>query len=157
VISDRVKASLEKLIRAALPTVDYYALYRAKVVSQSSDKKKVDVKPDNPKIPDLTAELVTFGPKSTITIASGSYVLVGWDGGDPSKPIAMGFYAASGTKEIARKGDTADAGTLVFFGGTAGATLTYVPPGVTAPPAPPATNIPISAEIDSGSDTLKID
>lgn len=58
----------------------------------------------------------------------------------------------TGTQPVARKTDPTDNGTLVFFPGTGGATLSYIPPGtVPTPPTPPTINIPLSGKIQDGS------
>lgn len=61
-----------------------------------------------------------------------------------------------GDKGVARLEDTTDNGTLVFFPGTGGATLAFIPPGGVVPPAtPPTINIPLSGEINSASTKTK--
>jgi hypothetical protein len=86
--ADRLKESIFALVRAALPTLDYYALYRGKVVTQSGDK--VDVIPDDSRIPDMSAIPIKLGlPGVSIQITPGAYVLIGWEGGDSQRPYVM--------------------------------------------------------------------
>jgi hypothetical protein len=60
-------------------------------------------------------------------------------------------------KGAARVDDTTKNGTLVFFPGTGGATLTYLAPSADVPDAPVgATNITLTGKIDSGSTIVKV-
>ena len=160
-ITDRAKAPMETIVKSALATYDYRALYRAKIVSQSSDKKKVDVKPLDPDFPGVTAELALMAPKVTIDIPAGTQCLLTWDGGDPRKPIALLFFAAAGTKEVARKGDAVDAGTLAGTVLVAAVTVpvqfTYIPAGGGSPVGPGASAALSSGKITEGSSQIKID
>jgi hypothetical protein len=87
-LSDRLKSPIEKMIRAMLPLIDYQAWYRARVVSQSGDKKKVDLKPDDPRIPGVKAELMLGIPAATVAVNPGAFVLLGWKDGNPQFPVA---------------------------------------------------------------------
>lgn len=90
--ADGIKGALYAVVRAALSRVDYFALYRAKVVRQSGDKRKVDVVPEDNRLPGMAEVPLKLGlPGAKVTIAPGAWVLLGWDGGDPSKPHALVF------------------------------------------------------------------
>lgn len=87
VIKDRIKEGLLALVRAAVPTVDYFALYRARVVTQSGDGKLLDVQPEDKRLPGMQKVPLKLGvPGLVAKISPGAHVLVGWDGGDPSRP-----------------------------------------------------------------------
>lgn len=91
--TDAMKAALIALVRAALPTIDYYALYRAKVVKQSPDRGSVDLVPEDSRLPKGMNDIpIKLGiPGATAKFAPGAQMLVGWEGGDPARPYAMAF------------------------------------------------------------------
>jgi hypothetical protein len=67
----------------------YARMYRAKVVAQSDDAETVDVRPDDPTLPDMANIPLRHGvPGARVSVAMGSYVLVGWDDGRPDHPFA---------------------------------------------------------------------
>lgn len=89
-VADRVKGPLLALVKHALSRVDYYALYRARMVAQSADMTKLDVIPDDSRIPPMTGILLRHGvPGLKVQVAPGAFVLVGWSGGDPSRPYCQ--------------------------------------------------------------------
>ena len=84
---DRLRKAWQRAVKSALSGVDYFALYRARVVKQSG--QTVDLKPDDARIPDQTGVRLRHGvPGMEVTIAPGSYLLLGWDNGDPELPFA---------------------------------------------------------------------
>lgn len=84
-----IKASVGSLVAQATAHIDYFALYVAEVVSQSADGSTVDVQPNDRRLPGMSKVPLRFGlPGIVAKFAPGAYVLVGWDGGDPSKPYA---------------------------------------------------------------------
>lgn len=86
-MSDRVKESAAAFVRSVLPQMDYFGLYRGQVVAQSGDLATVDVQPDSPKLPGMSAVPLRLGlPGCAVQVAPGCGVLVGWDGGDPQRP-----------------------------------------------------------------------
>lgn len=103
--------------------VDYCAMYRAKVAAQSSDFRFVDLTPDNPKIPGVGNVPFKLGlPCATAQIQAGAYVLLGWEGGDPSKPYAVPAW--EGGESIVKMvlGMVSGAGgALIILGGETGA------------------------------------
>ena len=156
---DRIKAYLLSFIRAALPRIDYYALYRARVSSQSADKTRVGVVPDDARIPavdDCPIRHGAPGMRVAVDIEAGAHVLLGWENGDPKKPyVALWERGATltllelgGTTPLARLGDE----ITVTLGGlqTALDARYALKPG----PAMPLTAAVIGA-ITSASDVLK--
>lgn len=120
-----------------LPTlslsVDYLRTYSARVNSQNSDGT-LDLIVDgrfavNP-VPLLS------GIPAKITILPGDQVTMGWLGGDPRAPYAMGTQQ-TGSAAAARVGDSCDCGTLIvpttLVGviGPVAFQIQYVPPGPT--------------------------
>ncbi len=87
--ADRFTAALGALVGAADPTVDYRALYRARVVTQRADGS-LDVRPDDSRLPSLCGVGIKYGlPGVTLQVAGGASVLVGWENGDPQRPFAL--------------------------------------------------------------------
>jgi hypothetical protein len=159
-LSDRLKSPIEKMIRAMLPLIDYQAWYRARVVSQSSDKKKVDLKPDDPRIPGVKAELMLGLPGAEVQVTPGAFVLLGWKDGNPQFPVAKLWEGGASVINLTLKatqvvlGDTggepaAKATTLMTWLGTHTHTGVTPGPGATGVPAVPppaaiaATNVQV--------------
>jgi hypothetical protein len=96
--NDRLKAGIEKVVRAVFgPRIDYLALYAAVVKAQGADGS-LDLLPDDPKVPGLQGVPIDYGvPGVTATVAVGARVLLGFVGGDPSKPRATLWESASVT------------------------------------------------------------
>lgn len=88
-LSDRFKASIEAFITRITAKYDYFAFYGCTVVSQNGDGT-LELKPDSALVPGHSAVPIRYGiPGVKATVASGGRALLGWDGGDPSKPIAL--------------------------------------------------------------------
>lgn len=102
---DRSRGVMQGLIRSLLPGLGYYGLYPAKVVDQSDDKLTVDVTPDDPNLPGVSKAQLWLGlPGARVQVDAGAYVLLGWKGGDPSKPFAVALWEPGATvPEIALK------------------------------------------------------
>jgi hypothetical protein len=67
----------------------YARMYRAKVVAQDDDTDEVDVRPDDPLLPDMAKIPLRHGiPGARVSVEMGSYILVGWDDGRPDHPFA---------------------------------------------------------------------
>lgn len=86
---DRVKSAFAALALTADPRQPYQNLYRAKVVKQSSNLKRVDVVPVDPLLPSMANIPLKFGvPGIDAKINPGHFVLVGWEDARPDKPYA---------------------------------------------------------------------
>lgn len=84
---DRVKESFRVLVGALQP-IDYLALYPAKVVSQNADKT-LELIPDDTRFKGIKSVPVRLGlPGCSVDVAGGSRVLLGFEAGDPSRPVA---------------------------------------------------------------------
>ena len=139
---------------AGIPSVDYSALYPAKVLANKSGNR-ADVRADDDRIGALSnISVKQFAPDITLEIAAGARCLLGFAEGDPSKPFAIAFDLAgsftrleigSGGADSARKGDsvqvTIPPGTVLIPGG----------PG-SGNPAP----ITLNGTITSGSTKVKV-
>lgn len=163
---DRLLGPLAAIVRALTARVDYCALYRAKVISQSADLLTVDVQPTavdpltgNPRMPGLTA-VPLRAPAPGATVVASGFVLVGFEDGDPRQPYALPAWDASASVQpAARKTDPTDTGTLslTFNPGTGGATLVaaiYAPGAVVPLPITGETQLKLPGKISGGSSTV---
>jgi hypothetical protein len=83
---------------AALPVYDRMALYPCEVVDRAADGSTVDIRPDNARIPPAQKVRVKVGiPGATAVVQQGARVLLGWEGGDPSKPYVEPSWEAGAT------------------------------------------------------------
>lgn len=86
---DEFKAAIAGMVKGVLPDIEYRVWYEAKVDHQENDV--VDVDPGPGIVPTMAKVPVRCGPGMSITGLTGGMVLVGWAGGDPSKPRAFAF------------------------------------------------------------------
>jgi hypothetical protein len=85
---DRVKESFFSLVRASSPRAAYNGVYRGVVVSQSG--QSVDLRLDDPRLPGMSGLPIQVGlPAATVEMAAGARMVVAFENGDPSKPIAL--------------------------------------------------------------------
>lgn len=88
-VLDRLKDNLLALTRVSTPHIDRFALYRARVVSQSADLAKVDVQPDDMRLPGMSGVPLKLGlPGARVSVSPGAYVLIGWEGGNGQRRYA---------------------------------------------------------------------
>src|SRR6185437_826827 len=115
---DRIKKSLGSVIRRAAARadrIDYGRMYPATIVSQSG--ASVDMQPDQVAgkalLPDMAGvPLLLALPGASVDGAQGDRVLIGWLGGDPSKPFAVAFDPNAIAKQV-----VLDALVQIFLGG----------------------------------------
>jgi hypothetical protein len=88
---DRFKAAISGAVKGALPDLEYRAWWEATIDHQAGNT--VDLAPDAGElVPTMGSVPLAFGiPGVTAEGASGGRALVGWAGGDPSKPRAFAF------------------------------------------------------------------
>lgn len=115
--SDRLTRALTAFVRQVLSPTDYHALYPARVVAQSG--QLLDLQPDDERLPGVTGVPMRLGlPGVEVDVEPGSRVLLGFEGGDPSRPVATLWEAdgvaeirfGKGTKSVARVGDAVGIG-----------------------------------------------
>lgn len=84
-----IKGAIDAMVKSAMAGIDYFALYDAKVVSQSSDLASVDVQPIDPRLPGYGSVPLRHGlPGVKVQVAPGAILRLGWDRGNPSLPFA---------------------------------------------------------------------
>lgn len=94
-MTDRLRAGLHALVQDALPRVDYLALYPAEVSSQASDGT-LELVPDDERIPALSKVPLRHPfPGVTAKVSAGARVLLGFEEGDPDKPVALAWEMGS--------------------------------------------------------------
>lgn len=130
---ERLKASLAKTVDALVGRrLDYLAFYEARVIAQNGDGS-LELRAEDARVGDLSHVAIRLGiPGVTVVTTPGARVLVGFEGGDPQRPIAS-FWSAGGLKELR-------------FGGAAGVARVGDPVQFTLPGAP----IPITGVTPAG-------
>lgn len=88
---DRIKGHLDNIVRSVVSdvAVDYKAFYPSKILKQNGDGS-LDLKPDDPRIPGCSNVPLRGLPGIAVKL-SGGRALLGFEGSDPSKPIAALF------------------------------------------------------------------
>lgn len=111
---DRIRKGLVLLVREALSSVDYFALYEATVVSQNANGT-LELRTETSKLPGLQQVPIRHGiPGVEVDVVAGGRVLVGFRNGDPSRPFAALWDAATvseirlagGSSAVVRSGDS---------------------------------------------------
>lgn len=159
-----IKEAIIAIAQQAIAGIDYYALYDAKVVSQSSDGTKVDVQPLDSRLPGMSSVPLCPGiPGTTMKVASGSFLRVGWSGGNPTLPYAAIWngnetvtrISIAGDTDAARKGDDVNGGTVTGMAPPGGGAVlfTYTPYGG-EPGSPSATLVLNGGQITGGSSKI---
>ena len=94
--ADRLKDAFRAL-QALDPMHPYQRIYRAKVIAQSSDMQRVDVRPFDPSLPDMAGIELRHGlPGLKVQVAFGCSIQIGWDDGRPDHPFAA-LWSADAT------------------------------------------------------------
>jgi hypothetical protein len=89
---DRVRGMLARLVKKSLPSLDFRAAYRARVVVQKG--ATLDLMPEADDLPPLMGVPIRYGlPGISAQVLPGSTVLVFFDDGDPARPRAALFDA----------------------------------------------------------------
>jgi hypothetical protein len=114
--ADAMKRAFFSLIRAANPT-DYLAFYKGRVVAASrvDDLQMVDVEPEDPRLPPMANVPLRLGIPGAfveIDLRQGperppdapkfkpTFVMIGWESGDPQKAYALLFNPGSSTLRL---------------------------------------------------------
>jgi hypothetical protein len=95
------RAAVAKIVRQETAGIDYFTLYDAKIVAQSADGKTVDVQPGDARLPGLCKVPLRNGVAATVCkVATGTFVRLGWDRGNPSLPYACLWQGDETATEI---------------------------------------------------------
>jgi hypothetical protein len=85
----RLLDAFRKVARGAVPDIDYKTTYRARVVKQHPNRRRLDVVPTDPRLPSMTNIPLKVGvPGLEVVLVAGHFVLVGWENGRPDHPYA---------------------------------------------------------------------
>jgi hypothetical protein len=86
-VLDRPKGSLAAL-SGVCPTIDYQRLFRGKVLKQHPNLRRVDVQPDDPRLPPMSNIPLRVGvPGLDVTLTPGHRLAIGWEDGQPDRPM----------------------------------------------------------------------
>lgn len=151
--ANRLLAAVEAIVARATRRLDFCAFYPGRVVAQDGDGGPLDVELDDQRFALPRGISYRTLPGVSLTVPAGTRVLVGFEGGDPSKPFAslweLGdvtkLVLGGGSQRAAREGDGVTASPSFDAWIAAVSTAT----GVT----PPAGEL---ATITSGSDVLRL-
>lgn len=92
---DKVKGGLLLVIRSMMAPTDYHALYPASVIAQNADKT-LELRTESTKLGMLSKVRIKLGiPGATVTLEAGASVLLGFEAGDPSRPVALLWGAST--------------------------------------------------------------
>lgn len=84
----RAIAPFVRLVEAITRRVDYLAWYRAEVVGQNGDFS-LELRPKDARVPPLSKVPIRHGlPGYSVKVKKGALVLLGWEDGDPQRPVA---------------------------------------------------------------------
>lgn len=154
-IFDRLLESFRALVGADTARLDYFGLYRCRVVKQNADGT-LDLQPDDARLPPLSG-IQVYGPAGVAMsgIPAGSHCLVSFSNGDPSQPFAALFELTTatltfngGTKAVGRVDDAVQ--VTIGVADVAAMALTSSAGPVTA------TNpVTVSGKITAGAANLK--
>lgn len=146
-----------RLVASLTRRVDYLALYPCRVVQQRADGT-LDLQAEDSRIGSPASVPYRTMPGLSFEVSAGARVLLGFEDGSPSRPVAqlweLGDGAVvkvnGGTVGVARNGDDVAAGAAMVTWMTA--VNARLAGGPSAPPTPPTT----IGTIAEGSDVLKV-
>ncbi len=139
--------------------MDHLALYPCRVVQQRADGT-LDLEPGSCKVPSCKGVSIRPGLTGvTVEVAAGGRVILGYEGGDPSRPFAALWTAGSvtaikingGNLRVAREGDDVVA-TADFVTWCASVTTKVN----TLPGAPTTTAPAVVATVNEGYGGLRV-
>ncbi|MET0403040.1 MAG: hypothetical protein ABW123_11585 [Cystobacter sp.] len=148
--------AIVRLVKASLPSLDYFALYACTAKAQNGDLT-LELVPDDERIPATSKVPIKHGvPGMKVKVSANARVLLGFEGGNPAKPYAALWESASVT-ELVLNGTVIklnDGGTPVAKEGSQ--TEPHVHTGTAGPY--PVSLVPANPAIavGQGSQTVKV-
>jgi hypothetical protein len=111
---DRLKAVFTAIVRGAVPRLEYYKPYIARVVQQQSDGS-LDIEPEDPKVPPMGSVPLRHGiPGVSVTVQAGSTVVLWFSEGDPARSFCGLWGGSEGNVvSVTLKGATVNIGDSV--------------------------------------------
>jgi hypothetical protein len=86
-VFDRVKGSLQAIARGANAFVDYQVSYRCKVLKQNAGGNRVDIQPEDPRLPSMANVPLWVGvPGAEVHLLPGHLVELAFQNGWPDRP-----------------------------------------------------------------------
>jgi hypothetical protein len=150
-------AAFGRLVDALTRRVDHLALYPCRVVAQRADGT-LDLQAEDPRVGSPASIPYRTLRGLSVEVAAGARVLLGFEGGNPARPVALLWELGDATVvrvnggdvKVARDGDDVSASAAMATWMTAvNARLAGSP---TPPPSPPST----LGTIAEGSSVLKV-
>ncbi|GGL15949.1 hypothetical protein [Deinococcus radiotolerans] len=90
---DQGVTGLEQAVQRAVRWVDYLALYEAEVIRDHGNHE-LDLRPMHPLLPEMTrVRLVQPLPGARVKLKAGGVVVLSFQAGDPSRPVALHYGA----------------------------------------------------------------
>lgn len=151
--SNRLMAAFEGVIARATRRIDHLALYPGRVVAQDGDGP-LDIELDDARFALPRGIPYRTLPGIALTVPAGTRVLVGFEGGDPTKPYAS-LWELGDVTQLALAGGTARAareGHAVRVTLPTGALIPLGSPGGPLPAAP----LTLDGTITEGTDALRL-
>lgn len=145
--------ALGRLVDHLTRRVDYLALYPCVVVAQRADGT-LDLTPEDTRLPPPQGVPMRTLRGLSVEVTAGARVLMGFEAGDPSRPVALLWELGSATVVRVNSGThrAAREGHSVSVTIPTGAVLIDSPGGPVTNPAP----ITLSGTITAGTDSLRI-
>lgn len=101
--ADRIRDPMVATTKSAVPHLDYLAPFRCRVAAQSSDLTTLDLIPDDARLPAAGFKSIPLRhglPGCKVQVSAGTYVLLGWMGGDPQKPFCSLWEGGESPQKI---------------------------------------------------------
>lgn len=117
---DRLYSALAGLIRAETRVIDYHALYRCQVTGQAGDGT-LSLAPRLSRLPPLTGVRLAQLVPGVAAQVSGGDVLLAFEDGDPSRPVALAAWNGGSTIAVPVK----DCGILSGVSASPGSPVTF--------------------------------
>lgn len=97
-LADKLKAAVTAMVQSLTAKMDYLALYPCRVVAQSG--QTLDLQPEASKLPPFHGVPLRLGlPGVEVTVSPGARVLLGFENGNPSRPVAT-LWESGGLVEL---------------------------------------------------------